>query len=297
MKIKILDQAELYLTYSWNRYVNHGICGHTFEVIDYYLLLKKHMSVKIVLGELTPDILYKALDKYNLSDLEKTELINDTVFVENTVKLLKVDKILFTDGGFDNITQLNIIANKIFIFACGTKSLQTNNSNKYTILQDFRVYGDTTFNSINYIKKIMFSRLKPIKYSIDQSMIYITENCRYLNQLQVEKFIEDQQIDKLLIIANLNEYNIPGVTLLNPPVENIFELFSTYYYTPIARHFDCSPRFIAECKYFEKEVKYYNIDYLEDDLGLSYRKFDIETNFESLFLNDDDEIINIIKGW
>lgn len=296
MKIKILNDAELYLTYSWNEYVNHGICGHTFEVIDYYLLLKKFFKVKILLAELSPEILKTALTKYDLTNEEILEVLDNTEFISKDIKLIKTTKILFTDGGFNCIKNLNIIADRIFIFACGTRSLQENTSNKYTILQDFRVYGETTYNSIHYVKKILFNKLKKINTSIDRPMIYVTENCRYMSEEDIKKFIEDTKINKLLIVANKNEYNIENIEVLNPPVLNIFEQFSTYYYTPIARHFDCSPRFIAECKYYDKEVIYYNIDYLEDDLGLFYRFLDINTNFKSLFLTEEDEIINIIKN-
>jgi hypothetical protein len=67
-----------------------------------------------------------------------------------------------------------------------------------------------------------------------------------------------------------------------------------FYYTKVNKKFDCSPRFIAECEYYNKEVVYL-IDYLEEDKGLFWRKYDIENNFKSIFLNENDEIIKIIK--
>jgi hypothetical protein len=117
------------------------------------------------------------------------------------------------------------------------------------------------------------------------------------------------KFEKYIIVTNTPElyFNItkdfPNVTILTAPVENIFEKFDTYIYTPtgidgsIAQiSFDCSPRFIAECKYYNKNVIYHNIDekYLSVDTGLKWRRHDIENSFEKLYLNDSDEIIDIL---
>ena len=82
------------------------------------------------------------------------------------------------------------------------------------------------------------------------------------------------------------------------PVNNIFEKFNTYIYTPTRDKFDCSPRFIAECNFYKKGILYHNIneDYLKIDTGLRYRKYDIENDFKSITLQDDDNIIKIIKS-
>jgi hypothetical protein len=73
---------------------------------------------------------------------------------------------------------------------------------------------------------------------------------------------------------------------------------SAYIYTPIDRKWDCSPRMIAECKYFGIPVIYDNDideDYLKIDTGLMVRKWDIENNFDSLYLDDSDIIIETIR--
>ena len=78
--ITILNDHEIYLTYSWN-YTNHGICGHTFEVIDYYLLLKNHFNIGILLQEnIDQEIFRKAIsEKYNLDDIEIQDILDNTV--------------------------------------------------------------------------------------------------------------------------------------------------------------------------------------------------------------------------
>lgn len=52
-------EKELYLSYTWSNN-NHGICGHTFEVIDYFYVLKKYFDVGILLCE---DIDWPTLEK------------------------------------------------------------------------------------------------------------------------------------------------------------------------------------------------------------------------------------------
>jgi hypothetical protein len=79
------------------------------------------------------------------------------------------------------------------------------------------------------------------------------------------------------------------------PVSNLFEKFGVYLYTPTPKKRDCSPRFITECRFYGKKVEYL-IDYSEEDKGLYWRRFDIENNFDGLFLTNDDEIVDLIKG-
>ena len=80
------------------------------------------------------------------------------------------------------------------------------------------------------------------------------------------------------------------------PVDNIFEKFGTYIYTPTKGSADCSPRFIAECKHYGKETVYHNVDesYLNRDPGLKYRRYDIENDFDSINLKPNDNIIDIL---
>lgn len=49
------------------------------------------------------------------------------------------------------------------------------------------------------------------------------------------------------------------------PVKNFFGQFDTYIYTPVARHFDCSPRLVTEC-YMQGKNVLVDLDYV--DLGL-----------------------------
>ena len=294
-RIATLDTAQdLWLSYTWSNN-NHGICGHTFEVIDYFYILKKHFNVGILLCEDIdwPTLEAAILSRYSFSEQEIEEIKSATVFYDRP-RVVKAKAILFTDGGIVNMQGVVLLCDKIIYFACGNKEVKDNDKENVYILQDDRVYAPVKRNGINYKKRILFDKLKPIGTTKDRVLVYATKNCRHLDSFkELRQYGND-------ILAITNEENKPqhleGFEFVVPPVENIFEQFTTYVYTPIQRKWDCSPRFIAECKYFSKTVKYHNIDYWDIDLGLQWRKWDIDNDFQSLFLNDSDEIVPILKS-
>ena len=268
--------CELVLTYSWSNN-NHGICGHTYEVIDYYFLLKNHFTTKILLAE---DIDYytfkKAItSKYDLTRAELDNILDNTIF-HNRPKLLRGDRILFTDGGIEMINKYNLLFNEVFIFGCGDMNI-LDHVDKYQVLLDHRVYGEV---GINYVKKVDLLRMKTLPRFNTKTLLYLTTNCRSIDM----DILPD---DNYYIISN---EPIVGYEVHEPPVDNIFEQFDKYLYTPISRQFDCSPRFIAECAHYNKEV-IYMVDYI--DPGLQARISDIKEGVVQL--EDDDPIINIIR--
>ncbi len=181
-------------------------------------------------------------------------------------------------------------------FPCADKTFQK--MNNIVMFQDDRIYGKSECKSIDYIKKILLSKYKEInKGNIrNNNLIYATKNARGLNE-DYYKELENTYNDNFLLLTNTeikselsNRYIIEEM-----PVKNLMEKFNTYIYTPVGKKFDCSPRFLVECKFYGKDVIFHNIDYWEEDLGLKWRVHDIEHNFESLFLEEDDEIINLIN--
>jgi hypothetical protein len=294
-KIAQLDSSyDLWLTYSWSNN-NHGICGHTYEVIDYFYILKKYFKVGILLCE---DIDWNTFErsirsKYNFNDSELAEYKAHTVFIKRP-SLLKGRNILFTDGGIVNTQSITLLFDNVLFFACGNKEIKDNTKSNVWILQDDRVYAPVAVNGVNYKKRILFDKLRPATATSSAHLVYATKNCRNLNNYQELLQYSDN------ILAITNEENKPqpvtGITFVTPPVDNIFEKFSTYIYTPVERKWDCSPRFIAECKYYDKQVIYHNIDYWSEDLGLYWRKWDIDNDFESLFLKDDDKIVDVLRN-
>ena len=81
-KITLLDpNCDFWLTYSWSNN-NHGICGHTFEVIDYYSILKNHFRVGILIAEELDWATFESSirNKYNFSEEEIDNIKSNTVF-------------------------------------------------------------------------------------------------------------------------------------------------------------------------------------------------------------------------
>jgi hypothetical protein len=293
-KIVSLDPAyDIWITQSWSTN-NHGICGHTFEIIDYYYILKNHLKVGILLAEdITWDILEKAIrSKYQFTESEIQDIQQNTRF-ENRPRIVRGKNILFVDGGVINTSSVAMFFDNIFYFACGNKEIRNNEQDNVYVLQDNRVYEPVKKNGIDYKKRILFDMLKPIGNSDDAVLLYATKNCRNIDNY--EEFFHYG--DNIIAITNVENRpkNVEGITFITPPLDDIFEKFTTYVYTPVNRKWDCSPRFIAECKFYNKEVIYHNIDYWGIDHGLYYRFLDIQNDFDSLFLRDTDPIIKILK--
>lgn len=294
-KITQLDTSyDLWLSYTWSNN-NHGICGHTFEVIDYYYILKDNFKTGILLAEdITWDMFEKSIrNKYAFTEYEIEDIKANTVFADRPT-LVKGKNILFTDGGIVNMQSVTLLFDNIFYFACGNKEIKDNDKDNVWILQDDRVYEPVKKNGINYKKRILFDKLKTIGPSKDAVLVYATKNCRNLDTY--EELL--QYGDNILAITNKENMPkpIPGFTFVIPPVDNLFEQFTKYVYTPVTRKWDCSPRFIAECKYYSKPVVFHNIDYWDEDKGLYWRQLDIDNDFDSLNLHSQDDIVNILKG-
>jgi hypothetical protein len=291
-KILRLDpNYDLWLSYSWSNN-NHGICGHTYEVIDYYHVLKEQFKVGILLAE---DIDWATFEKsivskYDFTDAELKDIKRNTVFA-NRPTVITGKNILFTDGGIVNNSNKTLLFDNVLYFACGNKQIKDNDDENVWILQDDRVYEPVKRNGINYKKKILFSRLKKIGPGRNRALLYATKNCR-----SIADFEQYKQYGDVLAIVNVLPQAVEGMEFALPPIDDMFEQFTTYVYTPVERKWDCSPRFIAECKYYGKQVVYHNIDYWDIDHGLRVRKEDIDNDFESLSLTATDEIVNILKG-
>ena len=312
MKYLKLDKSyDLFISMTWSGDTNHGVSGHLYEIIEYYLLLKNHFKVGILICEdLSWDVIEKGIHtKYDLSH-DEIENIKASIIFANRPKYVVGKNILFVDGGFTRTMLrygVGLLFKNIFSFRCSNLDFHYNIPYKnVTLLQDNRVYNDEDSKiSINYKKKIKFDIFKNIKKpSIDAALLYVTSNCRKLCDDYLIDLILQYTFDSYVILSDNNEKykekfkpfkNIDFPTM---PVENIFEKFNTYIYTPTRDKFDCSPRFIAECNFYNKNVIYHNIDkdYLKIDTGLKYRKYDIQKDFKSISLQQNDDIIEIIKN-
>jgi len=291
------------MTWPVHKSVTHGVCGHIYEVIDYYLLLKDFYNVGILIGEeISYDYKELVLYKYDLSESEIDRLIAKTIFA-NRPRFLIGENILFVDGLLKKHFQeggVTLRFKNILTFRCSPESDHENlQIENVTVLQDQRIYKDDKEIAVDYIKKINFSNLHKFETSVNNvAMIYGTGNCRAIQSEMLFDILDKYCFDKYIYITNLTcDINHDKLEIYNPPVPRIFKQFNTYIYTPIMKRFDCSPRFIAECDHYGKHVIYHDIDdeYLNTDLGLKYRKRDIQAGLNTISLTHDDQIIEILN--
>jgi len=297
---------DLYISMTWSSTGNnHGVCGHLYEIFDYYFLLKEYFNVKILIGEpISTHVYSKALtDKYDVTSEMLADIITDTTFVDRP-KFIKGHNILFVDGLLQTHFQsagVVLIFKNILTFRCCKYSTHHNLVYKnIKLLQDMRVYDDVdTHMAKHYIKKINFSKYKNIEtIKTNTCLIYATKNCRKLSTEQIENIITQYDYDSYLIVTDVEYKDLPSCcTVVHPPVDNLFELFDDYIYTSISKMFDCSNRLIAECKHYNKGVIYHDIDddYLSHDTGLKFRISDVNESLDIVTLSDNDDIISIVS--
>lgn len=310
------DSYDLYLTMTWMQDNNHGICGHVYEIIDYYLLLSRKIKVGILICE---DMTWQMFEscirsKYTLDENVISCIKDDITFCNRPKWVLGRDtSILFVDGGLLNSIAaccVNLMVKNIFSFKCNPDDTHYNLPYKnITLLQDNRVYDDEdSKTAIQYVKKIGFRYYKEYdSLKTDTALIYCTTNCRKLCSISVLDILFKYRFKNYMLLTNdpeqyaslSNSFNQISFPIM--PVEDIFQKFDSYIYTPtgggvVTRKFDCSPRFIVECAHYGKNVIYHGIDhdYLEIDRGLKWRMHDIENNLKDLYLDDSDELIDIL---
>jgi len=314
--VSLDDSYDLYLSMTWMHDNNHGICGHVYEIIDYYLLLRNKFKVGILICE---DLDWETFErcivlKYDIDPNVIREMKNNSLFCNRPKYVLgKNTSILFVDGGLLNAFYPRgtvLLLKNIFSFKCSSADTHYNLPYKnITLLQDNRVYDDPDRDiAINYVKKIGFKYYKKIaKTDSNTAMLYLTTNCREICNISLLDLVFEYGFENYMILTNDTfKYSaivkdFPKISFPSMPVDDIFEKFDSYIYTPTGagiarRKFDCSPRFIAECAFYDKKIIYHDIDdeYLAVDTGLKWRKYDIENNFSSLYLEDSDDLIDIL---
>lgn len=294
MIVQIPSKYDLCLTYSWCAFPQK-MCGHLFECIEYFYILKNHFECCIFIGEnISKDFIEQTIrDKYTFSDEEIKEIL-DNIIIHEHPKILKGKNVLVTDGNFSKIIKNYLFFDNIMAFPCTDLSFKS--MTNITMFQDDRIYGESKCKTKHYIKKILLDKYKPIETNIKNVyMLYTTKNARgiLLNKLnELEKIYSG----KFFLICDEYTKGLSDKFIQEKlPIKDLFKKFSTYIYTPVKKKFDCSSRFLVECKYYNKQVIFHNIDYWKEDLGLYWRVYDIKHNYKSLFLKQDDEIIQNIK--
>lgn len=294
-KNAILNLEKYPLTITTAMCTKHGISGHVFEMIEYYYYFKFLKGVKtciVVSCDVTFEQFKVALEKYTFTDLEKSDILENTYFCQNLYALL-CDKVLFVDGTINETHRPRILKAKHIYF------LRCNNYGELDkadiVFQDSRLYDDLP-NSAHYIKKFLFSKYKIPKNSEQRSLLYLTSNVRMLDEKTFKSIIYKYPKKHFLVVSNefkdyFKDENIK-IDFEFAPVHDIMNKFSDYIYTPLKNNhpYDCSPRFVTECAYFGKNVIYECPIYK----GLDVRKYDIEHDLKSLELTESDKLYNMI---
>jgi len=296
---KCTDDIDIIFSTSW---VEHNISGHLFEMLEYWLCLKDIKKIKLLFANtyLTSDIIIQcAKDKYDITEKEIIEL-NDAIVVHNKLQVLHAPSTNFVvvDGNMFLFDDKVLNCKNIFAIRCGNieKTGKTKHKN-FILLHDTRVYDDsavlreTGLRVYHFTKKFMFNRFKEIRHVKNKKMMYITKNCRDIEEKDILPIIDSNTVIFTDSEQIQSKYNSMCQTMLIP-VQNMHEEFSTYIYTPVQRKFDCSPRLIAECKWYNKEVQLHNIDYT--DKGLLQRIEDLE-NIDKLQMHVHDIIFLAVK--
>ena len=262
----------------------HGVSGHLFEMIEYFMHFRFYKNINaciLVADGTTREEFWGALhDKYDLTAEELLDF-KEHVYYEYQPKAIIADTLLIVDGSLRN-HNADLITNKTLLFRCAETDIVRDN---VTVLQDDDVYEPLS-NSEHYKKKILFDKYKPINLNkiIKTAMFYLTTNSRKMSNEDIQKIISKHDFGHYIAISN-KDLEIDNVETIRTPVDNLWDLFGTFIYTNTALKFDCSPRFIAECDFYGKDV-IYEIDY--EDKGLEVRKKDIQDGI--VWLTEDDTI-------
>lgn len=300
--IKIDEKYDVVLTYS----PISEITGHVFECFDYYLFLRQFCNVGIVF--------FNGLPKEKLKIAWNSKYIVPFTEVENNLILVDIapyhsyivqfgknTKVILADGNLKALEKYNIILYTKHLFGfmsredvCIGAKLNTG----ITYLQDYRIYGKNKYyKSFDYVKKLPFKFYKKSTKVFDNTgLIYMTYNCRRISPDAVEYYHKLSKCNKtyLAVPYKLQAYNsIDGVVQIEVPIDDFFNKFDIYIYTPVNVKFDCSPRLVTECfmqgKKVIKELNYY-------DVGLETRYNDCINNLESLNLTENDNILALLDS-
>jgi len=266
-----------------------GVCGHLFEMIDYYWAIKNYTNLNpcILLSDGT------TVDEF----LDSVNKKYDNITIDNLVyhpqpKVILANNLLIVDGS-PRLKNADIFAENIFLFRCSENDFSyfTKTKAQVFLLQDFEVYDDRpiNLNLVDYKKKILFSKYKPLLNDVDEAaMFYLTDVCRAMSQEDVEQAFKKHGFSKNIVLTNNTDlYNLDNVYKV--PVDDIWNKFTTYVYTKVPRQIDCSSRFILECLFYNKTV-IYDIDYY--DRALEVRKKD---GLVGTALLEDDNFLKILN--
>ncbi len=276
-----LLKYEIVLTYSRSTSEKNRICGHTFEVLDYYLYFKDLgvSAIIVIQDDISLDKIKEAWNNnYNLNHLEEEP---EVVKVHDSIIARKV----LNCSGFFKEERTQYVAKQLFQFRCGVYQKDYLDLKNVIILQDNRIFEDIPKGSINYVKKINTRYLKRYPNKEPETFMYWNTVLRLPTEARQDYLVK--KYHPSIITNQETKYK-----RIQPPI-NILKTFAggTYVYTEVTRKFDCSSRLLLECYLNNIEVIFdFDIpeeEYFQKDKGLYYRWYDIKHNIHELFLEND----------
>jgi len=308
----------IYLTYLPSTLEKNRICGHTFEVLDYFLMLRElNIESKIVIFENIDisKIIFAYNEKYNLDfdialHIEKRKLSFDKVnyITDKTGN----DSWVITSGFYpDVIKNIKFYVKNVFVLMCTKIDISEfrliQSYKNFKILLDFRIYPEYSDffekeNVYDYNKKIYFKGYNKLIQSVSKkTLIYINSNLRKLSR----EYLQDLSLKKEEVIFLSGTYLTEKEKKLYSefgelyiaPVKNLFQLFDSFIITPTTGTFDCSPRFIVECKFYNKKIiiRDQDKDKIFQDLGTKFRLMDLNKDIALCELTKNDLLIQMLQ--
>lgn len=173
------------------------------------------------------------------------------------------------------------------------------------ILYDDRIMKKLSgFTNIPYKKKVNFSIFKEIEKSDDRICLslYCDHKCydidflsTIIDEFPKDKFFLYTKTEGKYAIEYYSKLRSDRVIVEKAPVKDFMTKFNRFLYLSSIREFDPSPRIVAECRHYNKEVIVYDqekLNKIKD--GGYYRLLDCN-DIDSITLNKKDEIVKIYE--
>jgi len=302
-------------------HLNNGCFYDTFE----YFCLFKSLGYDccffmIVTPETEKDMMMSLEDRYDFDDSFKEHIYHFDFFEATNVYNKKIFPLRCKTFFIPGVSALDCMISSNLLMAYKTMYVMYDRPYEYlsdefhrkkgfykniNILYDSRIIDKLNgFRNIHYVKKINFSIFKRIEKSDDKTCLSLYCDHKCYNVDFILKIIEEFKDQEFFIYTksfgkfDIKYYSLiknKRVTLEQAPISNFMEKFNRFLYLPSVRGFDPSPRLLAECKYYNKDIIIYGeerIKTIKD--GGYYRLLDIN-KLEEVDLNKGDQIIGIYE--
>ena len=285
--------------------------GGFYDNFEYYYILRRHFGDNVSLIYSTNHSEENCRKQLN----DKYENIENDIwdgikFISHKVGKLyskkRVDIVFSAISAslYWFIKDKNILVADTYMGLCDTHHIVEPSTyyNQLKLLYDERVFPPEGRYK-PYRKKILFDKYRKKEFGGKHNyMINLAlAERRYSQEFMINLISEipkDETIAVYIDNKNKDYYswliNLDRITVYDPPIKDFMDLFKTFIYIPYTDGHDSTPRLIPECKFYGKDVIMKTDGFKIS--GGHHRYNDTQNNFESLWLKENDEIINIVEG-